>query len=91
MIEWRCVWRGDEPHAQAEPGARSSHGITADAGSVFLFGGERVARVPVDNAVYRLNLKARTYSLRARASPTLAHAEHMGSLSAHPPLILYGP
>lgn len=52
MMEWRCVWKGDE--GESEPGTRSSHGITACGNEIYLFGGERVARVPVDNAVYRL-------------------------------------
>lgn len=52
MMEWRCVWKGDE--GESEPGIRSSHAITACGNEIYLFGGERVARVPVDNAVYRL-------------------------------------
>ena len=72
MMEWRCVWKGDEPQAQAEPGVRSSHGITVDAGNVYLFGGERVARVPVDNGVYRLNLKV-SERATARSNVMRAH------------------
>jgi hypothetical protein len=72
MMEWRCVWKGDEPQAQAEPGVRSSHGITADAGNVYLFGGERVARVPVDNAVYRLNLKVSERESHCKNAMTLS-------------------
>ena len=40
------------------PVARSSHGISAAGGAAYLFGGEHVARTPIDSTLYRLDLAA---------------------------------
>ena len=53
MSVWKRVWEGD---AVNEPGTRSSHGVSVVNGALYLFGGERVARVPVDPFVYRCPL-----------------------------------
>ncbi|KAK3132506.1 hypothetical protein QOZ80_6AG0523080 [Eleusine coracana subsp. coracana] len=44
------------------PGARSSHAITLVGDTAYAFGGEFTPRVPVDNTMYALDLKTRTWS-----------------------------
>ena len=40
------------------PVARSSHGISVAGDAAYLFGGENVARTPIDSTLYRLDLAA---------------------------------
>eukprot|EP00041_Stephanoeca_diplocostata_P014199 m.255604 g.255604 ORF g.255604 m.255604 type:complete len:371 (+) comp19622_c0_seq2:17-1129(+) len=44
------------------PGVRSSHKISILSGTVYLFGGEKVARVPVDNDMWKLTLGSEALS-----------------------------
>lgn len=44
------------------PGARSSHKISIISDTLYLFGGEKIARVPVDNDMWKLRLDSSTFS-----------------------------
>lgn len=46
----------------AGPGARSSHAITLVGDTAYSFGGEFTPRMPVDNTMYALDLKAQSWS-----------------------------
>ncbi|KAK3121267.1 hypothetical protein QOZ80_8BG0649820 [Eleusine coracana subsp. coracana] len=52
----------------AGPGARSSHAITVVGDTAYAFGGEFTPRVPVDNTMYALDLKTRTWSALTAAT-----------------------
>eukprot|EP00301_Raphidiophrys_heterophryoidea_P014582 c23007_g1_i1.p1 GENE.c23007_g1_i1~~c23007_g1_i1.p1 ORF type:complete len:330 (+),score=69.21 c23007_g1_i1:50-1039(+) len=70
---WECISTG-----QVLP--RSSHGVSVFDSRVFVFGGEHIARTPIDSALHVFHLGSKTWTARnAKGSvfpaPRVAHAQ----------------
>ena len=62
-----------------QPSQRSSHGLSVIGDTAYVFGGEHVARTPIDSHVHCFDLNARTWAV-AEASgavppPRIAHSQ----------------
>eukprot|EP00667_Euglena_gracilis_P014215 EG_transcript_14699 len=86
---------------KANPIARSSHGLSAHQDTVYLFGGEHVARKPIDGAVYALKVDAakldgphpwsvELVSSGSRPSARVAHAQCVTTMNGQATLFVFG-
>lgn len=57
-IDLNCQWQQIVPQHEKSllPIERSSHGVSIIRDTLYLFGGENVARVPIDSSIYAVNI-----------------------------------
>ena len=55
-MPFTCTWKKIIPNDRPWPIERSSHGISVISDTVYVFGGEHEARIPIDSDVYTINM-----------------------------------
>ena len=55
-VQFDCNWQKLTLEQGQAPAERSSHGISIISGTLYLFGGEHTARVPIDSDMYSIDL-----------------------------------
>ena len=55
-LPFKCVWQKVVPNKGTLPIERSSHGVSIISGTLYVFGGEHAARIPIDSDVYAIDI-----------------------------------
>ena len=82
----KCSWQKIVPSGGSFPTERSSHGVSIISDTLYVFGGEHDARIPIDSDIYAINISKKALTCSSVAwhkinggktapVPRIAHAQ----------------